>query len=362
MSLQLRLTFRPPGWQNNLLDIDLETPATGTCAIFAPSGSGKTALLRCIAGLEPGAQGLIRFRNSTWLDSARRQHIAVNKRQIGFVFQDSCLFPHLSLLDNLRYGARRRGLDPQLEARLIDALDLQPLLTREVGHLSGGERQRVALARALLSRPQLLLLDEPLSALDAAARYQILTLIRSIQTELELPILYVTHSRGEVAQIADQMVLLEDGRVLCQDTPTRLFSRLDLPLANRRYSAAMLDCHIVRHDLKYQLTGLRFGNDPTRLIWAGLLPQTEGTPIRLQIRARDVSISTIEPQHSSIINCLPAVIDDLRALGQATLLVRLRIGDQYLLAQLTRRSLDRLALHKGQAVFAQIKAVALIIT
>ncbi|MFP8968294.1 molybdenum ABC transporter ATP-binding protein [Pokkaliibacter sp. CJK22405] len=349
------------------LSLDLHLPDRGITAIFGPSGSGKTTLLRCIAGLHEPASGRIRFRQQVWLErqsgdrrGRSEQQLPTWQRPIGYVFQEAGLFSHLSVENNLRYGysripdkARRIGWQDAIEATGIDGL-----LTRQPQTLSGGERQRVALARALLTSPQLLLCDEPLAALDASARLQLMNYLEAICRDFQLPCLYVTHSVAEVARLADHLLLMEQGRCLDSGAAEQLMTRLDLPLGQRADAEALLLGQVINTEFGYGLCQIECDSQ------ALLVPQQAhraiGTPVRVQVLARDVSLSLEPPNQSSILNSLRCTIDALQPEGDAYMRVRLRLREQTLLARLTRYSADRLQLRDGMAVYAQIKAVALV--
>ncbi|MGM0678389.1 MAG: molybdenum ABC transporter ATP-binding protein, partial [Pseudomonadota bacterium] len=216
---------------NFTLDVELSAPAQGITALFGPSGCGKTTLLRCIAGLEPGARGGVKLGDTTWQDN--HTFVPVHQRAVGYVFQEANLFAHLSVRDNLLFGYRRGGDQGDvIPERIIDRLGLDQLQNRSVQNLSGGERQRVAIGRALLSAPQLLLMDEPLAALDRDSKNAIMACLQQLSQDLAIPVLYVSHDHSEVAQLAQQMIMLDKGRVQATGSVIELLNRLDLPLAH----------------------------------------------------------------------------------------------------------------------------------
>ncbi|MCB1744513.1 MAG: molybdenum ABC transporter ATP-binding protein, partial [Gammaproteobacteria bacterium] len=279
-------------------------------------------------------------------------------RPVGTVFQSPRLFPHLSVRGNLEFGARRtRPRPPRHEVdAMVALLDIGHLLTRRPTGLSGGERQRVALGRTLLSRPRLLLLDEPLSALDHARRDEIMPYIESLRDESALPIVYVSHSLDEVTRLADHMIIMDRGRVAAQGSVFDLMSRLDLfPLTGRFEAGAVINARIHGHDDEYHLTELAF--DGGRL-WVARLPGTPGTAQRVRIRARDVTLSLTAHPDLSTNNVLPAVVTELRADEGAHTEVRLLCGATPLLARVTHRACARLRLAPGQTVYALIKSVS----
>jgi len=338
------------------LDVDLHLPGRGITAIFGPSGSGKSTLLRCIAGLQR-AEGALHIGNTTWHDETHCT--PAHKRAVGYVFQDASLFPHLSVRGNLEYGRRRV---PAAERRIMleqatHWLGLDNMLDRRPDTLSGGERQRVAIARALLTSPRLLLMDEPLAALDLQSREVILGYLERLHEHLPVPVIYVTHSPDEVARLADHLILLEAGRVRDSGEPAELLTALD-GMAAQWGGAAMLQGQVLAHDETWHLT--RIGNDQWRLA----VPREDlppGSMARVRIHASDVSLARKPHDDTSILNILPVTVEAWRDLNPAQVLVRLRLTDgQPLLARITRLSHHRLELHEGQAVYAQIKSVSLV--
>ncbi len=297
--MSIRARFRLP-YPAFTLDVDLDLPGQGITALFGRSGSGKTTLLRCIAGLERAAAGFLAVNGETWQDGARRR--PVHRRSLGYVFQDARLFPHLDVAANLDFGRRRIAADQRCVslARAVELLGIGRLLDRRCDRLSGGERQRVAIARALATSPRLLLMDEPLAALDHARKQEILPYLEQLRDEMEIPVLYVSHAPDQVARLADHIVVVDDGRAVTQG-----------PLA--------------------------------------------------EVLARDVSIARSRHVDASIMNLLPATVVSHAAEDHpAVVLLQLRVGDTPMLARLTRHSAARLELAAGQQVWAQVKAVALV--
>lgn len=354
MSIQARYQLRRDAFR---LDVEFTVPARGITAIFGPSGCGKTTLLRAIAGLEAVDSGYLKIGNEVWHDEHRclRPH----ERPLGYVFQESNLFPHLSVRRNLNYGFRRTA-----EARrqigfndAVELLGIGPLLDRGPGGLSGGERQRVAIARALLTSPRLLLLDEPLTALDASSKAEILPYLERLHEEIEMPVLYVSHAADEVAQLADHMVLMEAGRVLAAGPIQTLLTRFDLPLAQGAEAEAIIDASVAEHDEQFGLTCVDFPGGRFNVLRRDL---PIGRPVRLRVLARDVSLTLERQSGTSILNVFPATVDELFEAGDARVIVRLDIGGTPILAQITRKSATALAIAPGQRLFAQIKSVALL--
>ncbi len=354
MTIRARFHIRRGGF---LLDLDLTFPARGITALFGPSGCGKTTLLRAMAGLVRDPGGYCRVGDQVWQDGPR--FVPAHRRPLGYVFQEASLFQHLSVQGNLEYGLRRTA-PGQRRVGLDDAVDLLgigPLLKRRTHGLSGGERQRVAIARALLTSPRLLLMDEPLAALDRAGKQEILPYLERLHTELAMPVLYVSHAADEVARLADYLVLLEAGRVRASGPLGELLTRLDLAREQGQEAEAVIEATVAGHDEAYHLSYLDFSGGRICVVRNRLAP---GKTARLRILARDVSL-TLERQHgTSILNIFPAVVDSLAEDGPAQMLVRLDVGGTALLSRVTRKSSGALELAPGRPVFVQIKAVALV--
>lgn len=341
-----------------VLDVSFDVPSEGVTGLFGPSGCGKTTILRCLAGLTK-LRGRFEIDGELWQDTT--VFLPPYKRPVGYVFQDPRLFPHLTVMGNLLYGFRRSAekREALVFARVVDLMGVGPLLKRATGALSGGEKQRVAVARALLSQPRLLLMDEPLSALDRDARTEILPYLETLHREMGLPVVYVTHDISELERLADHMVLVEKGRVLAAGRFSALAADLSLPLARRPESAAALTVDIAAYDDVYDLTACRLGG--LVLSVPGRLGPVGGT-CRVMVRADDVSLVKGErPQGTSLLNILPTRILAAEAVGPGRMQVVLALegADDRLLAGVTRKSWDMLAFKPGDAVFAQVKGVAL---
>jgi molybdate transport system ATP-binding protein len=340
-----------------MLEIDTQLPATGVTALFGPSGSGKSTLLRCIAGLERAA-GSLDVNGEIWQDST--QFLPTHRRPLGYVFQEARLFPHLPVRANLEYGYKRippseRKVHPE---QVVEWLGLAHLIGRaDVEKLSGGERQRIAIGRALLTSPRILLMDEPLAALDSNSRQDILPYLERLHLELQIPVLYVSHALDEVARLADHLVLLQQGRVIASGALAETLSRLDLPAAHLDDAGALITAIVAQHDDDYHLTKLEFTGG---ILWVGRVNQAPGSPVRTRVLARDVSIALQQPHGSSISNIIAARISDIHDEGADKIMVRMTLPDkQVLLSRITRRSHDLLGLSVGMDVFAQIKSVVL---
>ena len=333
-------------------------PPRGVTALFGPSGAGKTTLLRMIAGLESGGRGQIRLGDTTWQDTHTTRRLPTHRRELAYVFQEASLFTHLTVRDNLAFGLKRaRSTDHTI--RFDDAvawLGVGHLLDRRPERLSGGERQRVAIARALLAQPRLLLMDEPLSAVDADGRDAILDTLEQLPGRLGIPIIYVSHSIEEIARLADHLVLLSAGRVLAAGPTNEILTRCDLPLAHGAHAGAVLQARVVAHHPDEHLSRLAFDGGQLLL---STLDRSVDSAVRLRIAARDVAIALSEPADSSVINHLQAIIVDLADdPNPAHCLVRLQVGEAVLLARITQHSRRRLALKPGMAVWALVKGVA----
>lgn len=340
------------------LDVNFSAQVPGVTALFGPSGSGKSTVLSIVAGLLRPQAGRVALGGSVLLDSAAGVDVAAERRRCAVVFQDAKLLPHLSVETNLRYGARRAPRDatgPEF-AEVVGLLGIAPLLRRRPRALSGGERQRVALGRALLARPRLLLMDEPLAALDGARKLEILGFLERLRDVARIPVLYVTHALDEVDRLADTLVLMEAGRVLAAGPLEALAARTDLPaLSGRRDAGAVLSCTVQAHDAARGLTRLAF---PGAALQVPLRSEAVGVRLRLRLRARDVTVATEAPRGVSSHNVLPSTISAVAPAGPHEIYVTLQVGPTPLLARLTRDSVAELGLTPGRAVFALLKSTA----
>ena len=343
------------------LDVAFEAPGRGVTALFGPSGAGKSQLLAAIAGAIRPDAGRVALGDRVLFDSASGIDTPLQRRAVGWVFQDGRLFPHLSVEANLRYGQRRaRGRDAGVRFdELVAALGVAPLLGRQPAGLSGGERQRVAIGRALLSQPALLLMDEPLAALDLPRRAEILPYLERLKALTPLPILYVTHALSEVVRLADHLVLLEAGRVAAQGPLAEVLAREDLPmLAHRPDAAAVLQAVVAGHDGERGLTRLAVGEAGILVPALALAP---GAHVRAAVLARDVLLASEPPRGLSARNVLEGVVEALAApRSDGVILVRVRLrGGPVLLSAVTRDAVQALALRPGGRVFAVVKSVAI---
>ncbi|PTD97741.1 molybdenum ABC transporter ATP-binding protein [Pseudothauera lacus] len=345
-------------WPGFTLDVDLDLPGRGVTALFGHSGSGKTTLLRCIAGLERGV-GEVLFKGTVWQDSAHGAFLPTHKRPLGYVFQEASLFPHLSVRRNLEFGRKRVGGQHRVSLdHAVELLGIGHLLERMPGGLSGGERQRVGIARALATSPELLLMDEPLAALDLKRKAEILPYLERLHDELDIPVLYVSHSPDEVARLADHVVLMEEGRVVASGGLGETLARLDLPLAFAEDAGVVIEATVGEHDARYHLTRLDFAGGS---VFVARRPEAPGSRLRCRVHARDVSLARERVEGTSITNLLPATVTEIAdADTPAHVLVRLEAEGTALIARITRRSLDQLQIETGLRMWAQIKAVALL--
>lgn len=352
LSVDIRHAF--PGFA---MDVAFEAPE-GITALFGRSGSGKTTVINAVAGLTAPDQGRIRLADRMLYDQSAGVNIPVHNRRLGYVFQDGRLFPHLSVQQNLTYSARFVPADrpgPSV-SEVADLLGLSELLTRRPGGLSGGEKQRVAIGRALLSRPHLLLMDEPLAALDGARKAEILPYLERLRDLTEVPILYVSHSVAEVARLATTVVVLEAGKVVDAGPTEQVLSDPDMVRQlGIREAGAVLPATVAQHDPD-GLTSLHISGGNL------LLPQVDaapGTRIRVRVLAQDVILSRSAPVGLSALNTLPVEIIALRGGSGPGVIVQLQCGSDRLLARITRRSAEALALKPGDAAHAVIKSVSI---
>ncbi|KGG89808.1 MULTISPECIES: molybdenum ABC transporter ATP-binding protein [Comamonas] len=341
------------------LDVDLQLPGQGVTALFGPSGCGKTSCLRSLAGLER-AQGRVTVNQTVWQDDTSRQWLPTHQRALGYVFQEASLFPHLSVQRNIDYGLKRTPQERRKvsKERAVELLGISHLMDRMPATLSGGERQRVAIARALATSPEVLLMDEPLAALDAQRKAEVLPYLEQLQRHLRIPVIYVSHSMDEVARLAQHMVLLGAGKVLAQGSVTELLSSLDLPLAHGDVASSVVHATVQAHDAADHLSTLIFDGGQLQLVMAR--PREPGSTVPLRVQARDVSLSLLRPEGSSILNILPVQVLGLREDGPGQVMVSLQAGGTRLLARITRHSAKALQLQAGMPVYAQIKGMALL--
>lgn len=342
------------------LAVDLALPGSGVTVLFGPSGSGKTSILRCMAGLEPQAKGSVRVGDQVWLDTAHGVRVPTHRRALGYVFQEASLFDHLSVGQNLEFGLRRHA-SPDGRERLdqaIEWLGLAPLLSRDPAQLSGGERQRVAIARALATQPRVLLLDEPLTALDPTRRAEVMPWLLRLRTALSIPMVYVTHSVDELTRLGDHLVVLDGGRVQAQGALAPTLVRLGAPWLPDHEQGAVLSGQVAQIDPHWHLARIDLAGTPMWVSDSGL---TLGQQVRLRLLARDISIVTAEPSQTSIQNHWPVQISQVSDLAHPSQrLLHLTHPAGLLLARITHRAWEQLQLQVGRQVWAQVKSVALL--
>lgn len=352
MTLEVKIRHRFPGFS---LDVAFTTPTPGVTALFGPSGCGKTTILTTIAGLLHPDHAVIHLDGTILADAAR--WVPPERRQFGVVFQDARLFPHLSVANNLRYGLRRAPPGIITLATVVELLDLAPLMDRRPRFLSGGERSRVAIGRALLAQPRLLLMDEPLSALDAEHRAEILPYLAALKQQLGLPIVYVTHAFEEVALLADTLVMLEKGRILAQGPIDQVVTRPDLALARRPNAASVLLATVQDHIPAQHLSRVAAAG---QIFLVPLLDAPPGAALRLRINANDVAVATACPEAISFQNILSTTIGSITPNpARPEILLQLHLPGGRLLARVTQDTVARLDLTPGRPVWALLKSVAI---
>ena len=351
--IECRINIQLEGFK---LDAKFTIPDKGITVVFGPSGSGKTTLLRAIAGLEKSDTGFLKVGDSIW--QSDHNFVPTHKRQIGYVFQDAALFDHLNVEGNLDYVIKRKtGLTEDFIDSIYTLLDIKPLINRSTVQLSGGEKQRVAIARALLTNPKILLLDEPLSALDLKRKNEILPYLDSLHSQLEIPILYVTHSQDETSRLADHLMLIEDGKIIGNGPINEMLTRFDLPLSHSGDAISIFDARVMSRDTDFNLMHLEFKGGQF-IVPDNKLPIE--SLVRIRVAARDVSITKKKQTDTSILNIFPAVVEEMVPEGDAQVMVRLTLNGVTLLACLTRKSASSLKLDQGLSVFIQVKSVAIL--
>jgi len=341
-------------------DVDLTLPSQGITAIFGRSGAGKTSLINAISGLKNPDSGQIKVSGKTLFDSARGIDLPVHKRQVGYVFQESRLFPHMKVSSNLKYGVKTP--DQKHFDQVVGLLSLEALLDRYPAKLSGGEKQRVAIGRALLSKPSILLMDEPLASLDLPRKREVMPFLENLSESVKIPIVYVTHSLNEILRLSNYLVILDQGKVLSAGQTEQVWaSRAMRPWQSFSEQSSLFEAKIVEHNDDYALSKLALGD--TTSLWVQQVDNPIDASVRLQIRANDVSLSLQQPQSTSIRNILPAIIRRVETQqhghNKQSVAVELELESGcYLWATITLWALDELSLTIGQRVFAQIKGVS----
>ena len=360
------------------LRLDAELQLDGITAVFGPSGAGKTTLLRVVAGLEKGAVGRVALGGDLWQDTDRRVMVPAHARRLGYVFQEGRLFPHLSVEGNLHFAAERsrrqnrsghpgqggrggharevgaRAASEHNMSSVVQALDLKDLLGRKPDTLSGGEIQRVAMGRALLTAPRVMLLDEPLSALDLRRKAEIIPYVERLAGDFGVPVLYVTHNVDEVARLASSMVLLAEGRLAAMGGVAEILERVELwPITGRLEAGSLLEA--ITGETRDGMTSLDVEGEVLRVPALGV---GAGTPVHLRVQAREVAIARERPERLSIRNVLPARLVSIEFTESPFVELLLDVHGQHLRSRVTREAVEDLGLREGQAVFALIKSVA----
>ncbi len=353
MTLSVRIRHALPGLT---LDAAFEAPQ-GVTALFGRSGAGKTTLVNAVAGLLRPDAGRVAVDDWVLFDTARGLWLPPHRRRLGYVFQEGRLFPHMTVRKNLSYGARFAPVAPNRREtdHVVEMLGIGHLLDRRPGALSGGEKQRVAVGRALLSAPRLLLMDEPLAALDEPRKAEILPYLERLRDETDLPVLYVSHSVTEIARLATTVVVLDSGRVTRAGPAAEVLSDpTAVPSFGPREAGALVPGRIAAHHpdglTEVEISGGRL-----------LIPRESaapGTSLRVRIEAKDVMLSLARPEGISALNILPATVTAVTPGTGPGVAVQLRIGTDLILARITRRSAERLGIGPGLACFAVVKSVA----
>ncbi|MFV0367315.1 MAG: molybdenum ABC transporter ATP-binding protein [Hyphomicrobiaceae bacterium] len=356
MNVEISLSHQFPGFH---IDAHFEAPA-GVTALFGRSGAGKTTVVNAVAGLFYPDSARIKINGDTLVDTEEKIDVPIHKRRIGYVFQDARLFPHLTVKQNLSFGGwfnRDKGQNGSSGLdRIVDLLGIDHLLDRRPGTLSGGEKQRIAIGRSLLSNPRILLLDEPLAALDESRKAEILPFVERLRDELDIPILYVSHSVSEISRLATTIVALSEGRVMRYGPAGEVLADPNaFPILGRQEAGSFITATLASHDPDDGLSELFF--DGGR-IWVPRVDANQGTELRVRIRARDIILALRAPVDTSALNILPVTVNEIGARDGTIVEVAVRCGSAILLARITRRSFDKLGIREGLACYAVLKSVA----
>lgn len=357
MKLEARFSINKGSFS---LNSQLTTGISGVTGLFGPSGSGKTTFLRCVAGLERATDGYVGFGDQIWQDEANGIFLPPYQRPVGVIFQESRLFDHLTVKENLNFGRQHCKVAAKQISweEIIDILELQSLLQRRPAGLSGGEQQRVAIGRAILTGPKLLLMDEPLASMDHPGKMRILGYIRRLQAQLQLPILHVSHDMGEILQLADYLAIMERGQIQASGPINDIITRLDLPLAHRSDASIVLTAQVTAQEPDNFLSVLQFGK-PTQQLFVANHSLTIGETVRIRIFARDVSLTLEHPGKTSILNMFSATVEEIMPENPAQYMVKLAVSGKTILSRITKKSLTNLDIKQGVSVIAQVKSVAL---
>lgn len=342
------------------LNVNLNLPSKGITILFGASGSGKTTLLRCLAGLESQAIGNVRIGSEIWQSNDVGVFVPTHRRELGYVFQEPSLFEHLNVQKNIEFGIVGNQLieSKKILESAIDLLGIGHLLNRHVNELSGGEKQRVAIARALATNPNILLLDEPLAALDFARKQEVIPWLERLRDELEIPMIYVTHSIDEAIRLGNYVVVLDAGVVQQSGLLPTVFSALDKPVIEGDDLGVIIDGRVEEIDSSWSLAKVVFSGG---YFWIADTGLDLNDSVRLRVLANNVSVTTQEPSGTSIQNCLPAQIEEIKSGSHPSqALLKVKLGQHCLLAQITKRSCHALNLEVDQKVWVQVKTVSLI--
>ena len=340
------------------LDVELCLPGKGITAVFGESGSGKTTLLRCIAGLEKRADGIVRMKSEVWQED--KYFLSTSLRHVGYVFQEPSLFPHLTIEGNIQFGVKRRGQDADNNdiEEIVRLLDLGNLLNDYPSKLSGGEKQRVAIARAILTKPKLLLMDEPLAALDMNRKREFLPYLEAIRERLETPIIYVTHSMEEVSRLSDYLVLMREGKAVSTGTLSEVLGDVNYPNVFGEEAGVVIEGVVVERDIDWHLIRADFSGGE---LWLKDTGEELGKKIRIRVLARDVSLALEDYTETSIINRIKTKVARVQSDNDAAMLmVTLLCEDTKIISKISKRSADALNIKVGKEIWSQIKGVAIL--
>ena len=347
--LDCRLDFNLQ--KETLFDFSGQISLDGICGVFGDSGAGKTSLVRALIGLDDNFVGSVTFNGTVWQNE--KKFIKTEKRQIGVVFQEPRLFPHLDTIGNLKLALNKRSLYSITE--LAKLLDFEDLLDKKTIALSGGQKQRIAIARAILTAPQLLIMDEPLSSLDNHSRALLLPFIKDLAEQI--PILYITHSMQELFYLANNMLLINHGKIEAYGDPQTLFIDPNLSLVKHAHSGLLLEVNHISWDEKHAMLQ---GEVDGQVIYLTMHSPLQRQYLQIKVESKDVIIATQKIPNSSLQNCFSCKVEQIEQISSSHILLTLNIGQQKLLAKITLKSLLQLQLQVGQSVFSYIKAVSII--